>query len=398
MIRKIPIIASSASFRDFSAALSAAGRTDAVVVLEDTMRDILGPADIFCLSSGIASFYVILKALLRVSPEKNEVFVPAYTAGSLIAAIRKAGLCPRLYDLEPADYNGELGAVPGMVSARTLAVVAVHMFGIGSAAVKGLRKNLDPGIAVIEDCCQAMGSSVDGQAVGNCSEISFFSFNRGKPVAVYAGGCIVTRDQKLADIVKAICRDEVSLPRRKENCTLPLKTLAFMIASRPGTYGLAYFLRSWYQSRSVASDFPVTEMTAFQALLASRLAGRIKEITRLRQRQGFYLAQRLKDAKGVRIPVFSEKELYNLTRFPVIVENAQHIPAIQQRLWKEAGIETSRLYERPLHHMFDLGYRGDDFPNACFFADHLLTLPVHAFVSRQDLDAMADIISRPVKG
>jgi dTDP-4-amino-4,6-dideoxygalactose transaminase len=171
-----------------------------------------------------------------------------------------------------------------------------------------------------------------------------------------------------------------------------------MAASRPGAYGLAHFFRSCYQSRTVAADFPVREMTAFQALLAGRLALRIKEITDLRQQQGLYLAQRLKNIEGASIPDLPEKERYNFTRFPVLVKNAGQIALIQQRLWKERGIETSRLYEKPLHHMFDLGYRGDDFPNACFLADHLLTFPVHAFVSQRDLEAMVDIVSRVVKG
>jgi dTDP-4-amino-4,6-dideoxygalactose transaminase len=50
------------------------------------------------------------------------------------------------------------------------------------------------------------------------------------------------------------------------------------------------------------------------------------------------------------------------------------------------------MYLRPLHHMFDLGYAKEDFPNACYVAQRLLALPVHPSVSREELLRAVDII------
>ncbi|RLI00750.1 transcriptional regulator, partial [Candidatus Bathyarchaeota archaeon] len=64
-----------------------------------------------------------------------------------------------------------------------------------------------------------------------------------------------------------------------------------------------------------------------------------------------------------------------------------------KELWK-VGIETSSMYIKPLHHIFDLGYRKEEFPNACYFAQHLLTLPTHPIMTERQLDKIIEIIRK----
>lgn len=75
--------------------------------------------------------------------------------------------------------------------------------------------------------------------------------------------------------------------------------------------------------------------------------------------------QRLSGIAGIRLPHIASNSFAVFNRFPVIVEDINRVAYVQNKLWQN-GIESSRMYERPLHHMFELGYGRNDFPNARF--------------------------------
>jgi dTDP-4-amino-4,6-dideoxygalactose transaminase len=50
------------------------------------------------------------------------------------------------------------------------------------------------------------------------------------------------------------------------------------------------------------------------------------------------------------------------------------------------------MYSQPLHRMFNLGYGKEEFPNANYFTEHLLVLPVHPGVKQEDLMKMIKVI------
>jgi dTDP-4-amino-4,6-dideoxygalactose transaminase len=54
------------------------------------------------------------------------------------------------------------------------------------------------------------------------------------------------------------------------------------------------------------------------------------------------------------------------------------------------------MYARPLHHLFELGYKLEEFPRARLFAEQVLTLPVHPFVTEQDLEVTIKTIKESV--
>ncbi len=146
---------------------------------------------IYLVNSGLTAFYLALLALKNHS-ERQEVVLPAYTAGSLVVAIKKAGLKPVLCDITLEDFNLDRKILSGVVSGNTLAVVAVHMFGIPISDISGIKQKIPSGVCLIEDCCQAEGGKVDNLEVGSFGELSFFSFNRGENFSTFGGGGIAT--------------------------------------------------------------------------------------------------------------------------------------------------------------------------------------------------------------
>ena len=96
------------------------------------------------------------------------------------------------------------------------------------------------------------------------------------------------------------------------------------------------------------------------------------------------------------LPEISDKSFVAFNRFPVVFKELNAREKVENALY-ERGIITSRMYLRPLHHIFDLGYAEHDFPNAVYLAERLLTLPSHPFVDERCLDTIIDVIRGVIK-
>jgi len=129
MVKKLPIINSCVSSAEILKALYRAPDRRSLTLFAETLTLAMPAKNVLLTNSGISAFYIILKALKNISG-RSEVILPAYTAGSLIVAIRKAGLKPILCDISLEDFNLNENYLADTISSKTLAVVGVHMFGI----------------------------------------------------------------------------------------------------------------------------------------------------------------------------------------------------------------------------------------------------------------------------
>ena len=390
MIRKLPLIDSAANLRDILAAFRSANDKHAGIEFKNILSVISGMRNICTAGSGIAAFYLILKALHQISPRK-EVVLPAYTAGSLVVAVRKAGLKPVLCDISLTDFNMDAEALQKSISPGTLAVVAVHMFGIGMKGVEGLRAGLSKDIYLIEDCCQAMGSIVSERPVGSWGDASLFSFNRGKNLPLCGGGFASTEDLFIAKAIE----DEMGAVEDTSvlrELLMPIEVLAVSIATNPFIYGLGHGVISRFKEDEPPEDFPVRKMSDFHIALGMRLLKRMEELSLKRYYNGMHLINGLKNLAGVVLPTIVSGSRPVFNRLPVVFKNPEMRTRAEDKL-AENGIEASRMYLRPLHHMFDLGYERSAFPNANYVAENLLTLPVHSGVRKKDLGRMVSAIT-----
>ena len=354
-----------------------------------------GSKYVYLSNSGISSFYIILRALKQRYAQK-EVVLPAYTAGSLVVAAQKAGLKVVLCDISLEDFNADRAALMGAVSDKTLAATVVHMFGIGVEYIENLRKDIRPDVFIIEDCAQAMGTIINNRRVGAFADASFFSFARGKNLTAYGGGSIMTRSEKMYDSIRPNYDELIKPYTKKDSVRLPLETLIFCLAVNPVIYGLGYPLISRFKDVRPPKDFSIKTMTPFQAALALALMKQIDALSLKRFENGIFLINALNSLKGLTLPKISSASRPAFNRLPVLFRDLDARGEVERRMAR-AGIETSRMYSKPLHHIFDLGYKKESFPNACYLAEHLLTFPVHPSVRENDLARMADIISGVIR-
>lgn len=129
----------------------------------------------------------------------DEVVTQANTCVPTVAAIVRSGATPALSDVDPETATMDPESVRGVLSARTRAVIPVHLYGqcADMEAIAGIAA--DHGLAVVEDCAQALGARSRGKPAGAHGTLAAFSFYPTKMLgALGDAGAVVTSDRELA--------------------------------------------------------------------------------------------------------------------------------------------------------------------------------------------------------
>ncbi len=160
-------------------------------------------------TSCTTALHLALSAL-EVGPG-DEVIVPAFTWVSTVNAVLYCGARPVFADVDRRTFNVTAEEVAGRLTARTRAVVSVHLFGLCSD-IDAIRSVLPKGVAVIEDAACAAGASYRGRSAGGLGEIGVFSFHPRKVITTGEGGMVTTNHDALAERVRALRNHGASVP------------------------------------------------------------------------------------------------------------------------------------------------------------------------------------------
>jgi 8-amino-3,8-dideoxy-alpha-D-manno-octulosonate transaminase len=152
----------------------------------------MGSAHALCVNAGSSA---LICALIGCGVGRgDEVIVPAYTWNATANAVLATGALPVLAEvddsltLDPADVEGK-------VTARTKALLPVHMRG-NTADLRALGElAARHGLVLIEDACQAAGASFEGRRVGSIGDAGAFSLQFNKIITTGEGGVLITNRQ-----------------------------------------------------------------------------------------------------------------------------------------------------------------------------------------------------------
>ncbi len=147
-------------------------------------------------NSGTAALWMAMKALGVKAGD--EVLVPSHTAFPTAEAILFADATPVFVDVDDT-YTTDPKDAAAKVSARTVGIVPVHIYGhpVRVDAIQDLASQR--GLWMLEDCCQAHGATFRGQRVGTFGRAGAFSFYPSKNLTVMGdGGILVTDDDEIA--------------------------------------------------------------------------------------------------------------------------------------------------------------------------------------------------------
>lgn len=391
MTLKMPIIGSSIEPSDIVDAFAGISDAEALSVFAESLSKFYSGRDIFLLDSGVSCLEVILRCL-KEDRAGNEVIVPAYAPMVIIDTVLRCGLKPVLCDIAIDTFNCDCDLLLKNVSEKTLLVLAVHMFGITIKGIDKLRAALPADVYLVEDCAQSMGSSFKGKQSGTFSDVSFFSFGRGKNISLCAGGFIALGNKNLSGKIKKYLSSLRSPGGLKQLFWL-ISALSVAIVVNPRVYGVMHSYVKRFKEKKPRGLYECLRFAPIQSRLGLRIFLRREEIFLKRYKNGIFLLKNLEAAQGLAAPVIEEESYPVFNRLPVILKDPNKLGFIKSKLW-DAGIESSSLYDLPLHHIFNLGYNRQDFPAACFLARGLLTLPVYPGIKIEYLIKAAEVIKK----
>jgi dTDP-4-amino-4,6-dideoxygalactose transaminase len=172
-----------------------------VSAFEDEFAEYLGVENCIGVNSGTDALILGLRAL-NISIG-DEVITPSHTAVATVAAIVATGAIPIFVDIDKDSYTIDPQKVIDSISAKTKAIIAVHLYGNSCDMNSMCQISKDHGIYLIEDCSQAHGAKWGNRKLGTFGILACFSFYPTKNLgAIGDGGAIVTNNVKLADLIR----------------------------------------------------------------------------------------------------------------------------------------------------------------------------------------------------
>jgi len=134
----------------------------------------------------------------------DEVILPSFTIISCATAILRAGAVPVVVDSDPLTWNMDVTQIPALITPRTRAIMAVHLYGLPVDMDPLLALAARHGLRVIEDAAEAIGQNYRGRPCGGFGDVSTLSFYPNKHVTTGEGGMVLTDDPALAERCRSL--------------------------------------------------------------------------------------------------------------------------------------------------------------------------------------------------
>jgi len=165
---------------------------------EERLKKYLGAKEVVCVSSATSGLMLSLQALGL----HGEVLVPSFTFPATTHAIVWNDLKPVFVECDPRTFNLDLEDVERKITPRTSAIFGVHVFGnpVDMQRLTALARRHK--LKVIIDGAHALGSLYRGDSAGLYGDVTVFSLAPTKLVTSGEGGIIVTKDPRLARMVR----------------------------------------------------------------------------------------------------------------------------------------------------------------------------------------------------
>jgi dTDP-4-amino-4,6-dideoxygalactose transaminase len=308
-------------------------------------------------------------------PRGSKIGIPLYCCPVVFAAINTAGYHPCFLDVKEESFCLSAEAVAAKRS-EIRAVVAVHMFG-NPCPVPAIR-DAAPGIPIVEDCAQSLGSTLNGRATGTMGEIAFFSFRSGKYVSAGEGGAVFTPDPALQGEVIRIVNSWRSATMNEAFTHATVVYIKSLLRSKP-LYGMIGY-HIW-QAVNLRKGLDVrTEVSLGRirrsdwAIAQLRLPTLDEAVSKQRRIASFYRRElKLEDGMLLAEPSGASS---NGHLFPVRFPSREHREAVRKYLFEHRVDTMTYLDDAVRVARLVYGY-GGGCPMAEGLCDRVLTIPCY---------------------
>jgi len=302
--------------------------------------------------------------------EGDEIITTPYTFFATAGCIHRAGAKPVFVDIDPLTYNIDPAMIEAKITARTKAIMPVHLFGQMAEMDSIMEIANKHGLIVFEDAAQAIGAEFHGRRAGSIGQYGCFSFFPSKNLGGAGdGGMVVTNDPDRAEKLN-VMRDHGSKPK--------------------------------YLHRVVGGNF---RLDALQAAVLHVKLGHLDEWTKGRQRNAELYSKlfndagividpsegNLKDKRGVVLPTVTDSSRHIYNQYVIRSDQRDDL----MKFLHKKGIVTAIYYPLSLHMQecfAYLGYNEGDFPHSELAARESLALPIYTELTEEMIGYVVDSI------
>ena len=293
-------------------------------------------------------------------PKGGEVITTPFTFVSTTHAITRNGLVPVFCDINPEDYTMDASKIEALITERTVAIVPVHVYGnlCDMDTIEKIAK--EHGLKVIYDAAHAFGVTRNGVNCANFGDASMFSFHATKVFHTIEGGAACFKDDELVQVLNDMKNFGIRGP---EAC--------------------AYIGGN-------------AKMSEFQAAMGLCNLRHFEDEVAKRKAVVEYYRKRLSGVPGIKLCAEQPGVKHNYAYFPVVFDGYKLTRDAVWAALKEHNI-IARKYFYPLTNDYAC-YEGfatagkEKTPVATYIADRVLTLPLFADLTKEEVDTICDVI------
>ena len=293
-------------------------------------------------------------------PKGGEVITTPFTFASTTHAIVRNGLVPVFCDVREDDYTIDTNKIEALITDQTVAIVPVHVYGnlCNVEEIERIAKKY--GLKVIYDAAHAFAVKYKGVSSACFGDASMFSFHATKVFNTIEGGCVCYHNDSWVQLLNDMKN---------------------------------FGIRSEEEVQYVGGNAKMNEFQAAMGLcnmrhLDEEIAKRKAVVERYRER--------LSGVDGIKLSVIQKDVESNYAYFPVVFDGYKYTRNEVFNRLAEVGI-AARKYFYPLTNSFEC-YRNyptavtEKTPVAQHMALRVLTLPLYADLSLEDVDRICDVI------
>ena len=330
---------------------------------EAALAGIAGRRHAVACSSGTAALHLGVRALgIR---RGDEVITTPFSFVASANCLLYEGAIPRFVDIEEDTLGLDPARIEEAATAKTRAVLPVHVFGrpcrieaiAAAAAGRGWR--------LIEDSCEALGSSVNGRPLGSFGDVSAYAFYPNKQITTGEGGVVLTDDDDLAE---------------------DMRSLRNQGRDRDGT---------WLRHVQLGYNYRLDEMSA--AVGVAQLE-RLAELRAGRERVAAAYRAAFAGLEWVTLPSVGPGESVDWFVYVVRLDPSIDRDALIPRL-AERGV-PARPYFQPIHlqpfYRSEFGFGPGDFPVTERVAASTLAIPFSSRLTEDEVGYVAEMLAEAV--
>jgi CDP-4-dehydro-6-deoxyglucose reductase, E1 len=285
---------------------------------EKELATFIGVKNLITVNSGSSANLVAFSTLTspslgdRAIQRGDEVIGVAAGFPTTVNPIAQFGAIPVFVDVDPETHNIDASKIEAAIGPKTKAIMLAHSLGnpFNLDVVVQLCKKY--GLWLVEDCCDALGSTYRGQMVGTFGDIGTLSFYPAHHITMGEGGAVFTNNDELKTIAESFRdwgRDCYCAPGKDNTCG---KRFCWQLGELPKGYDHKYTYSH------LGYNLKITDMQAACGLAQLK---RAPEFIRSRRENFKFLRDRLKDCEEfLSLPVATEHSDPSWFGFPITIK------------------------------------------------------------------------------